>query len=255
MKLLSSKPNEVYDSMIAIAVPHHDPETDNLKTLLITGPEGLAIQCISDTLARFLVQVTANLKTKQASKRKTKDDNSNILARRNAKDIATATEATAKSLEKEMSMNYTTMLTIIQDKSEKAAKKVSKSYLQTAFRKKALGNRRHTTLLTEPTTKGGNKSKASSGKKLQTNRTVCFHGSTKQPTNNNNNKPKDKPKTTNKPKTTTTQRHQPSNNNGKGKRSTKINNPKRTPQLGRRAGKRKDASNNNGLKKRTQRQK
>jgi hypothetical protein len=147
------------------------------------------------------------------------------------------------------------MLTIIQDKSEKAAKKVSKSYLQTALRKKSLGNQRHTTTPTEPTTKGGNKSKASLGKKPQTQKTVRFHGSTKQPTTttNNNNKPKDKPKTTNKPKTTTTQKHQPSNNNGKGKRSTKINNSKSTSQLGRRAGKRKDATNDNGTKKKARR--
>jgi hypothetical protein len=100
MKLLSSKPNEVYNSMLAIAVPHHDPETDNLKTPSITGPEGLAIQRVSDTLAKILVQVTADLKTQQVSKCKTKDNNSKILARQKAKDIATATEATAESLER-----------------------------------------------------------------------------------------------------------------------------------------------------------
>jgi hypothetical protein len=45
MKLLSSKAEDVYDSMLlAIAVPDHDSETDNLKTQSITVPEGLAIQ-------------------------------------------------------------------------------------------------------------------------------------------------------------------------------------------------------------------
>jgi hypothetical protein len=84
--------------------------------------------------------ITADLKTHQSSERKIKDDNAKILARQKAKEIAAATEATPESLDKETAMNYTTMLTVIQDKSGKAAKKASKTYLQSALRKKSSGS-------------------------------------------------------------------------------------------------------------------
>jgi hypothetical protein len=135
LSLLSATPKDVYDGMLAIAVPNHNPDTDNLMTPSVTGPEGLAIQRVSDTLAKFFISITADLKTHQSSERKIKDDNAKILACRKAKEIAAATEATAESLDKETAMNYTTMLTVIQDESKKAAKKVSKTYLQIALQK------------------------------------------------------------------------------------------------------------------------
>jgi hypothetical protein len=85
MNLLSSKQDDFYNSMVAIAVPNHDPEADSLKTPSITGPKGLAIQRISDILAKFLVTATIDLKTQQASEWKTKEDNAKILARRTTK--------------------------------------------------------------------------------------------------------------------------------------------------------------------------
>jgi hypothetical protein len=110
-----------------------------LKTPSISGPEGLAINRVSEILAQFFVPVTADLKIQQSKERKIKDDNAKILARRKAKEIAAAAEATAESLDKETTVNYTTMLTVIKDESEKAAKKFSKSYLQSALRKNLRG--------------------------------------------------------------------------------------------------------------------
>lgn len=249
VKLLSSTPNEIYDGMLKTAAPNHDPETDNLKNPSITGPEGLAINRVSDILAKFFVPITTGLKTLLTCERKTKDDNAKILARRKAKEIAAATEATAESLEKEPAMNYTTMLTVIQDESEKAAKKVSKTYLQSALRKKSLGSRRQTTAPTEPTTKSGNESKATSSAKRPNNKKVRFHdnkGSSKKASKQN--KSTDNARPTNNKKTSP---KNPTKKTGKGKQPQKNHKDKGKHSPTRHAVKRKDASNANGNRKKT----
>jgi hypothetical protein len=144
------------------------------------------------------------------------------------------------------------MLTVIKDESEKAAKKFSKSYLQSALRKKSSGSR-CPTQSTEPPTNSGKKSKASLGRKQTTNTKVSFHDTTKfSNKNTKRNKLPDKP--------------QPSNNNKK-KKNTKnksANDQKRTqnngqqnkkPKQDRLAGKRKGVPNKNGSRKRAQQQK
>jgi hypothetical protein len=253
LSLLSVTPKDVYDGMLAIAAPNHDPNTDDLMTPSVTGPEGLAIQRVSDTLARFFIAITADLKIHQSAERKIKEDNSKILARRKAKEIAAATKATAESLDKETAMNYTTMLTVIQNESEKAAKKASKTYLQSALRKKSSGSRRQSTTSSEPTTAGGKRSKAATGtnKKPQTNKQVSFHDSTKAPKKNHPKpKSKDKPKT---PNVTT----KTSNNNqtGKNKRQQNGSRNRSATAQNNRVGKRKGPSNENGRKKKARQQK
>ena len=183
-----------YDEMLAIADPNHNVEVDDLMSPSITANETLTIHEVTMKLESFFVAVTQDLKNALDLERKTKEDNARVIARRKAKDIAAATAATAESLEKEPIMDHKTMLALIQEESDKAAKKNCKSYLQSALRKKSSGSRRPTTATTEPTTKRGKKQKAELGNMKHDKKRVRFNNETE--TTNAASKPqttRDKP--------------------------------------------------------------
>ena len=240
----------IYDVMLSIAAPTHDAETDNLMLPLVTANETLTLVSVFETMDNFFIKITLDLKTELDTDRKIKEDNARVIARRKAKDIAAATEATAESLETEPVADYKTMLALIKDESEKAAKKTSKAYVQNALQKKSSGNHPPATATPTPTTAGGKKSKNKSGDSKRNNKKVSFkekaEAGTKAPAS------PDKPKQTkNKKRNTDNNKKEAKNAKRRPKQQTNNTSDKKSNRRGdKRKGKEKESG---GKKKQKQR--